>query len=168
MKKNKLSDIIGENLLRSLKDFEKSKKINFKDVEPSFSKILKYSDEEDVFFEKHYGKNWFEKYKVLKNEVSDEHLSQLSFTVAKWVYEKSKVSNDYIQASRPHKVLKFIKLFLEQEKKSKYINSFNVTDVLLLSLLSKNISLDVIEKLQSKMDFKMCLEFEKMIGYEEI
>ena len=120
-----------------------------------------------LFLEKHYGKNWFIKFKDLKNEVSDEHLSSLSVTVAKWIYEKSKVSNDYIESSRPSKVLNFIKLFLEQEKKRKYIKSYNITDIILLNLLSKNISLDALDKIESKMDYKMCLLFEKEIGYKE-
>ena len=166
-KDSKIEKIIGENLSKTIEDFYKDKKDNFKNLEPHFSRAKKYSGEQDIFLEKHYGKDWFIKFKDLKNEVSDEHLSKLSVTVGKWIYEKSKVSNDYIDSSRPSKVLSFIKLFLEEEKKRKYIKSYNITDIILLNLLSKNISLNALDKIESKMDYKMCLLFEKEIGYKE-
>ena len=129
---------------------EKSKKA-LKDAEDEYEKIKKNKGE------------------ILKNPLVPEfHLQELSWTVATWLLVKEDAEKKMVS---PKNVVKFIRLFLEQEKKGKFIKDFNRSDARILFTSTYLIEIKTVEELLKKNNYqwtyKAGKDFEKSIGYKD-
>ena len=128
----------------------KSKKA-LKDAEDEYEKIKKNKGE------------------ILKNPLVPEfHLQELSWTVATWLLVKEDAEKKMVS---PKNVVKFIRLFLEQEKKGKFIKDFNRSDARILFTSTYLIEIKTVEELLKKNNYqwtyKAGKDFEKSIGYKD-
>lgn len=100
-----------------------------------------------------------------KNLVDEKHLSLMGLTVACWML----TIESEIKKMLPLKnVIKFCRLFLEQEKKRNYIKDYNRLDVQILQICSYTHEIKTVEKyVQEKWTYKKAKDFEKEIGYKE-
>ena len=100
-----------------------------------------------------------------KNLVDEKHLSLMGLTVACWML----TIESEIKKMLPLKnVIKFCRLFLEQEKKRNYIKDYNRLDVQMLQICSYTHEIKTVEKyVQEKWTYKKAKDFEKEIGYSE-
>lgn len=98
-----------------------------------------------------------------KNLVDEKHLSLMGLTVACWML----TIQSEIKKMLPLKnVIKFCRLFLEQEKKRNYIKDYNRLDVQILQICSYTHEIETVEKyVQEKWTYKKAKDFEKEIGY---
>ena len=98
-----------------------------------------------------------------KNLVDEKHLSLMGLTVACWML----TIQSEIKKMLPLKnVIKFCRLFLEQEKKRNYIKDYNRLDVQILQICSYTHEIKTVEKyVQEKWTYKKAKDFEKEIGY---
>ncbi len=118
-----------------------------------------------------------EEYKLIKNQGSgefdyslpDTYLNSAATLIAKWRYVKEEHSKTYL---RENNVVRFIRLFLEREKKGKYIKDFNRVDAWMIWSLAMATPRDLLIKLvktkiPEKFDIKDAKNFEKEIGYND-
>ena len=99
------------------------------------------------------------------NLVPESHLSALAWTVACW---RLTIEYGSKKEMAEAKVVKFCRLFLEQEKKRNKIKDFNRADVRILRMLSLACPLDDVDKLikQNAWTLKVAKQFEDEIGYK--
>jgi len=102
---------------------------------------------------------------LIENQlVSDQHIRSMAWTTACW---RQTMENKTKKMLLEKKVVKFCRLFLEQEKKRNHIKDYNRSDVRLLKIAIFGCSLDEVDKLLVKNTFtyEVAKAFEKEIGY---
>jgi len=82
--------------------------------------------------------------------VSDLHISTMAWTAACW---RLTIENKTNKMMLEKKVVKFCRLFLEQEKKRNHIKDYNRADVRILKIAIFGCSLDEVDKLIVKNAF---------------
>ena len=108
-------------------------------------------------------------FKKNENLVSDDHLSNMAWTVATWLIVKDQTNKKKANIDNyRNDVENFCRLFLTQEKKRGYIQNFNEIDVrylVTLSLACDPIKANELSKL-NKFDIAKASAFEKEIGFK--
>jgi hypothetical protein len=103
---------------------------------------------------------------IENNLVDEKHISLMGWTVACWMLT---IEIEIKKGLRLKNVVRFCRLFLEQEKKRNYIKDYNSADVQLLKLCSLACDIKNVEKLiKEKWTYQKAKDFEKEIGYNDI
>ena len=103
-----------------------------------------------------------------KMMIADEHAVLMSLTVSSWLLI---IEENEDEKTLPIRYLvKFCRLFLEEEKRRKNIRDFSKSDVLALKILTLNKSIAEVMKLieSNNWDYTKAKEFEKTIGYNKV
>jgi hypothetical protein len=97
--------------------------------------------------------------------VSDLHISSMAWTAACW---RLTIENKTNKMMLEKKVVKFCRLFLEQEKKRNHIKDYNRADVRILKIAIFGCSLDEVDKLivKNAFTYEVAKAFENEIGYK--
>ena len=97
--------------------------------------------------------------------VSDLHISSMAWTAARW---RLTIENKTNKMMLEKKVVKFCRLFLEQEKKRNHIKDYNRADVRILKIAIFGCSLDEVDKLivKNAFTYEVAKAFENEIGYK--
>lgn len=129
-----------------------------KKIDPYIEKMHEGVDEELSKAKSNNSKSPIE-----NNLVDERHISLMGWTVACWMLTTEKKEDLALK-----NVVKFCRLFLEQEKKRNYIKDYNRADVQLLKICSLACDIKNVEKLiKEKWTYKSAKDFEKEIGYSE-
>ena len=97
--------------------------------------------------------------------VSDLHIGSMAWTAACW---RLTIENKTNKMMLEKKVVKFCRLFLEQEKKRNHIKDYNRADVRILKIAIFGCSLDEVDKLivKNAFTYEVAKAFENEIGYK--
>ena len=152
---NLLNEKVYSKSLRMIFNFFKKKKID-----PYVEKVHEGVDEELSKVKSNNSKSPIE-----NNLVDEKHISLMGWTVACWML----TIEIEIKKNLPLKnVVRFCRLFLEQEKKRNYIKDYNRADVQLLKICSIACDIKNVEKLiKERWTYKKAKDFEKEIGYND-
>jgi len=134
--------------------------INENKIENFSKKINEGVEEELLKVKSNSNKNPFENHLV-----EEKHISLMGWTVACWMLT---VENEKKKMMPLKYMVKFCRLFLEQEKKRNYIKDYNRADVEMLKTCSLSCEMKTVEKyVKEKWTYKKAKDFEKEIGYSE-
>ena len=97
--------------------------------------------------------------------VPDQHLSSMDWTVACWMLTANTKKNYTLK-----NIVRFCRLFLEQEKKRNYIKDYNRADIELLKICSLSCDIKNVDKLIAEKGWtdEISKAFEKEIGYDDM
>ena len=103
-----------------------------------------------------------------KRIITDEYASWMSLTVCCWLLIIEQNEDEKTLPTRH--LIKFCRLFLEEEKRKKNIEDFSKSDVITVKILTLAKSIpDVMKLIESiNWDYNKAKEFEKTIGYSKV